>query len=314
MNNDLSVTSKAIQKAQQYNEAAEGAFAENTERARKADWAIFQSWCDKNGKTALPCSSETVVKFVDAQAESKKTATVKRYLTTISAAHKASGLDNPVKNEYVRLAVRRMARTYGTRQSQAKALNWPRIDIALRTLPETPHSLLDKALISVAYDTLCRRSEVVAIEMSDISLNDDGSATVLIRKSKTDQTGGGQVKYLAPSSIEHLKKWLSYASITCGSVFRGIDRWGNTSDKSLSTEGLVRSFRRVADHTGLDISEISGHSTRVGACQDLVSAGIEMSAIMQAGGWKNSERVARYSEQLQARRGGMAKLAAIQNR
>jgi hypothetical protein len=35
---------------------------------------------------------------------------------------------------------------------------------------------------------------------------------------------------------------------------------------------------------------------------------------MQAGGWKSGEMVARYTERLQARRGAMAKLAALQNR
>jgi len=70
----------------------------------------------------------------------------------------------------------------------------------------------------------------------------------------------------------------------------------------------------MALETGLDLKKISGHSTRVGACQDLVVAGIDMPAIMQAGGWKTPERVARYSEALQVKRGGMAQLAAMQRR
>ena len=82
----------------------------------------------------------------------------------------------------------------------------------------------------------------------------------------------------------------------------------------LSGEGVSRSLKRVAQQSGLDIENISGHSTRVGACQDLVSAGIDMPAIMQAGGWKNPERIARYSEELQVKRGGMAQLVVIQRR
>jgi len=58
--------------------------------------------------------------------------------------------------------------------------------------------------------------------------------------------------------------------------------------KSLSGEGVTRSFKRVAKQSGIDIESISGHSTRVGACQDLVSAGIDMPAIMQAGGLEKS--------------------------
>jgi len=36
--------------------------------------------------------------------------------------------------------------------------------------------------------------------------------------------------------------------------------------------------------------------------------------VMQAGGWKSPAMVARYTEHLQARRGAMAKLAALQDR
>jgi len=308
--NDLS----QIEKAQQYNEAAKGAFSENTERARKADWKIFEAWCDEKEAISLPASTDTLVSFIDAQSEIKKVATVKRYLTTIATAHKAAGFENPIQNEFVRLSVRRMARKNGTRQTQAKGFNWPQIHLALQTLDDSPRSLLDKALVCVAYDTLCRRSETVAIRVEDISFAEDGSATVYILKSKTDQTGEGSVKYLSHTSVEYLKQWLDFAEITEGYVFRGLNRWGHILPKALSGEGVTRSLKRVAQQSGIAIENISGHSTRVGACQDLVTAGIDMPAIMQAGGWKNPERVARYSEQLQVKRGGMAQLAAIQRR
>jgi len=56
-----------IEKAKLYNEAAKGAFAENTERARKADWKIFEGWCDENKKISSPASTDTLVTFIDAQ-------------------------------------------------------------------------------------------------------------------------------------------------------------------------------------------------------------------------------------------------------
>ena len=303
-----------IENAQKYNEAAKGAFSENTERARKADWKIFEVWCDEQEAISLPSSIETLVAFIDAQSETKKVATVKRYLTTIATAHKAAGFENPIQNEFVRLSVRRMSRKNGTRQTQAKGFNWPHIHLALQTLDDSPRSLLDKALVCISYDTLCRRSETVAIRVDDITFAEDGSATVTILKSKTDQTGEGAVKYLSHTSVDYLKQWLDFAEITEGFVFRGLNRWGHVLPKALSGEGVTRSLKRVAQQSGLAIENISGHSTRVGACQDLVTAGIDMPAIMQAGGWKNPERVARYSEQLQVKRGGMAQLAAIQRR
>jgi site-specific recombinase XerD len=303
-----------IEAAQIYRQAAEGAFAQNTERARKADWKVFADWCDEQQRVSLPAASETLVNFIDAQAALKKVATVKRYLTTVATAHNAAGLENPVRHEYVRLAVRRMARKNGTRQTQAKGFNWPQIHLALQTLDDSPRALLDKALVCVSYDTLCRRSETVAIRVEDLTFADDGAGSVHIIRCKTDQTGQGTVKYLSHTTVEQLKAWLTVAGITEGYVFRSLNRWHQVLPGPLSGEGVTRSLRRVAARSGLSVEQISGHSTRVGACQDLVAAGIDMPAIMQAGSWKTPERVARYSEQLLARRGGMAQLVAMQRR
>ncbi len=46
----------------------------------------------------------------------------------------------------------------------------------------------------------------------------------------------------------------------------------------------------------------------------MVAAGLEVTEVMQAGGWKTPTMVARYSEHLQARRGAGAKLAEKQGR
>ena len=48
-------------------------------------------------------------------------------------------------------------------------------------------------MLAVAYDTLMRRSELVALEVADVELADDGSGTVLVRRSKGDQAGEGAV-------------------------------------------------------------------------------------------------------------------------
>ena len=42
--------------------------------------------------------------------------------------------------------------------------------------------------------------------------------------------------------------------------------------------------------------EISGHSMRIGAAQDMMVAGFDALAIMQAGGWKSANVVLRYVE------------------
>ena len=43
-------------------------------------------------------------------------------------------------------------------------------------------------------------------------------------------------------------------------------------------------------------TELSGHSMRIGAAQDMLVAGFDALAIMQAGGWKSPSVVLRYVE------------------
>jgi hypothetical protein len=55
-----------------------------------------------------------------------------------------------------------------------------------------------------------------------------------------------------------------------------------------------------------------GHSTRVGAAQDLAELDIDLAAITQAGGWKSPRM--QYAEKINAARSGMARAAAATGR
>ena len=59
---------------------------------------------------------------------------------------------------------------------------------------------------------------------------------------------------------------------------------------------------------------LSGHSTRVGAAQDMIAYGVELPAILQAGRWKSTAMVNRYGERLLAQQSGAAQLARMQSR
>ena len=47
-----------------------------------------------------------------------------------------------------------------------------------------------------------------------------------------------------------------------------------------------------------EIASISGHSTRVGAAQDLLNSGASMPIIMQRGRWSKTDTVMRYVEHI----------------
>jgi len=296
----------------EYGRKAKGAISPNTERALKADTAVFSAWCSDQAREVLPASPDTVADFIDAMAQVKATATVRRYVASIARMHRAAGLEDSTKDETAKLALKRMARSNGVRQRQAAPLNRPLVDRMIAAAGDSLRDKRDIALLSVQYDTLTRRSELVALDVEDIDFAEDGAGTITIRRSKTDQEGEGSIRYLAHDTIEHLAVWLEAAEITEGALFRSVAA-GDRVGGRLSDRDVSRRLKLMAKHADLGIDP-SGHSARVGVCQDMVASGFSLPEVMQAGGWKSPDMVARYSEHLQARQGAAAKLAAIQNR
>jgi integrase len=185
-------------------------------------------------------------------------------------------------------------------------MNRETLEAILSRIGDDIAGLRDAALIRVAYDTMCRRSELVALALEDVDFGEDGTATVMIRRSKTDQEGVGSVRFIAADTVRALRAWITAAGICTGPLYRTLRNGvvGGALD-----EGDVS---RIYKRRGGD--EFSGHSTRVGAAQDMASAGLELPEIMQAGGWKTPGMVARYTERMAAQRGAAAKLAAAQGR
>ena len=295
---------------------AGGAFSTNTERALRSDLAIYAAWCRARGLGALPAAPETVAAFVDAMAEARAPATVRRYVASIAAAERAAGGTVAAKSEAVRLALRRMHRCKGRRQDQSRGLTWP---LRNRLLEAAGGRLIDernRALLAVAYDTLLRRTELVSLQLTDLSEESAGDATVLVRRSKTDPEGNGEIAWLAPDSVRLVRAWRERADMADGALFRSVARSGRIGG-ALPSGQVPRIFKAMARAAGLPavaVERLSGHSTRVGATQDMVAAGIELPAILQAGRWKSTAMVNRYGERLLARRSGAARLARLQGR
>ncbi len=297
-------------------EATRGAFSRNTERALRADLRVFVSWCRQHVLATVPASAATVVAFIDDMERVKAPATVRRYVSSLATLHKALRLANPVDSVVVKLALQRMHRIRGRRQAQVQGLTWR---LRSRLLAAAGGRLIDarnRALLGVAYDTLLRRSELVSLEVSDLVEEVDGSATLLVRKSKTDAEGTGAMLYLARDTVKLVKIWLDRGGITEGRLLRSV-RKDSTVGEKLHPSQVPRIYKTMALGAGLPadtVDALAGHSTRVGPVQDMIACGIELPAILQAGRWKSARMVQRYGERLLARRSGAAQLAERQQR
>ena len=296
--------------------AASGAFSSSTERALRSDLAIYAAWCAGRGERALPARPETVAAFIDAKAEERAPATVRRYVTSLTIAHRALGLEKTLKSPPVQLALKRMHRRKGRRQDQAAGLTWP---LRQRLLEAAGDRLIDdrnRALLATAYDTMLRRAELVSLQTHDLMENLQGDGSLLVRRSKTDGEGRGAVVWVGPDTMRLLRAWLDRAGIADGMLFRSVAKGGRIGDR-LHPCQVPRILKAMAREAGLPkavAAGLSGHSARVGAAQDMVAAGIELPAILHAGRWKSTAMVNRYGERLLARRSGAAQLARMQKR
>jgi integrase/recombinase XerD len=116
--------------------------------------------------------------------------------------------------------------------------------------------------------------------------------------------------------VKWLRIWLDHAKISAGPIFRrliGRDQIG----EALHPGSIAPIFKRVAQWIGMParfVAEVSGHSTRVGAAQDLAELDIDLAAITQAGGWKSTRMPLQYAERINAARSGMARAAVAAGR
>ena len=300
-----------VERLEAYSHDARNTMADETVRALRKALTAFTAWAADKGITPLPAVPATVAAYVDDLAIAKRApAGIRQGVWAISKMHRAAGLDDPAKAEVVKLAVQCMARdpSVAGRQRQAAPLVDDDVRMAIRAAGPAPSLSLqrDLALMMVMRDLLARRSEAVALDVEHVAFAKDGSATVLIARSKTDQEGQGAVRWLSPRTVTHLRRWLAGASITTGPVFCAVNKAGAVGER-LTVRDVPRILKRLAALAGIDASGISGHSCRVGMAQDLAAEGAELPAIMQAGRWKSPEMPARYAERMIAGRGAVAK-------
>ena len=241
---------------------------------------------------------------------------MRRYVATIARAHIAAGLLSPCASEPVRLALKEMGRVTSSRQRQALALGWVEIKEFVQSAGEGLRADRERALLCVAYDTMARRSELVAFDLADVEIKPNGSGTIMIRRSKTEAAGEGASAYLSHETVKWLEKWLDAAGIEEGAIFRRLIGRTKVGER-LHADIIADIYKRVARWVGMpakQVDQVSGHSVRVGATQDLLSLNIDLASIMQSGRWKSSRMPMRYGEEILATRGGMARAAASQGR
>jgi len=281
-------------------EKIEGAYAPSTIRAYRSNFEVFIKYCDENKVTALPAQPEIVSKYIRRLSDGHlKSSSIKIVVASIAAIHNLNSLHDSTHHPDVKIEMRRMYRTLGRYAKQAYGINKDLLDKMVAATDDSLRGIRDRAILLVAYDSLCRRSELVSLDFEDLIIDsNDGSLKLKLKKSKTDPHGIGKNLYLSNEAQLALKEWIVKSQISSGKIFRAITSTGKIKDV-LNSSHIGRIYKKIAKLSMVNqsiIKTISGHSMRVGCAQDLMSSGASLPIIMNRGRWSKSDTVMRYIE------------------
>ena len=232
------------------------------------------------------------------EALGRKLSSIERALSTISRKHRdAKAYPLPRECDEVAETIEGLRRDLGRATAQKAPLLGETLKTLAASLPEGLAGARDRALLTLGFAGAFRRSELVALNVADLTFHDAG-LTVLLRRSKTDQEGKGReigITYassLAVCPVRSVRAWLDLIGATEGPVFCALDR--RRYGARLTGHAVAEIVKKRARAAGLDAAKFSGHSLRAGFATSAAKAGKSERAIMAQTGHKSSAMLARY--------------------
>jgi len=282
-----------------------------TWKAYDSDLRHFRAWCAERGLAALPAAPATVASYLAQLEATYKPATIRRRLASISVAHQAAGLDSPTADAGVRAVAAGIRRRHGTAPRKVQAARTQLIARLVGPLEEYPPAVdrRDRALILIGFAGALRRSELVALDVEDIT-EDEHGLRLRLRRSKTDQEGESRtvgVPYGSHPATCPVRAWRAWwpslawwdpkteQLIAGGPAFRPIPRHGyRIGSRRLSDRSVADIIKRRAQAAGLDPALFSGHSLRAGFATEAYAQGVPELAIMRHGRWRSAATMRGY--------------------
>ncbi|MGD0969673.1 MAG: tyrosine-type recombinase/integrase [Candidatus Aquilonibacter sp.] len=222
---------------------------------------------------------EVAAAFVTDMAESGYVfGTISSVRYAIRALHRLGGLPDPTADARFVRAFQGIGRTIGhdcPNRKDAVMLEELRAMRARALEKQTIAGLQDWTVLSVGFFGALRRSELVALDIPDLTFSDD-DLYVQIRRSKTEQFRAVDVPLLRRQDelcpVSALQTWLQALPQQCGPIFRTTRR-GELRDTRMADRTVCRIVQRYCEQVGLDPRKFGAHSLRAGYVTDEIDRG-----------------------------------------
>jgi site-specific recombinase XerD len=279
-----------------------GAKSPATLRAYRSDFKDFTRFCREHNFSFLPATPETVALYIADCASRLASATITRRLTSITKAHQSAGYkESPASTHQfiVSETLKGIRRAIGTAQHGKKPLLTADIRRIVAHCPKNLTGTRDRALVLIGFAGAFRRSELAAIDVSDVSFCKDG-LVIDLRRSKTDQEASGRQVGIpfgedpATCPVRTLRRWMKEAHLKSGRAFRAIDRHGHIAHRGLHRASVGWILKRAAHRARMKTEPLGGHSLRAGCVTQAAMNGANERDIMRQTGHKSAETLAKY--------------------
>lgn len=258
--------------------------AENTLRTYRAAVRSWCRWAAGHALPALPARGEDVAAYLaDMALQGRRTSTIDLHRAALRYLHHLAQIAVPTAHPMVTATlagIRREAKEALPRQKTP--LTWDRLVRVVEAI--SPHDLVgarDRAILLLGFAGAFRRSELAALKMDDLTVDEDGMQIRLGRSKGDPQRKGALIGI--PRGLTRncpvlaYETWLRQAGITEGPVFRRIwsargHRAGTTpvgtppriGPHALSDRAVTDIIRKRCGDTQLE-GDFGGHSLRRGA-------------------------------------------------
>ena len=277
---------EALDRAQAF---ARQATAPATLRAYKADWQHFSRWCAANGFVPVPAEPATVGAYLASIAESHAPTTIRRRLAALGKMHRFNDLPwNPAHRD-IQEPLRGLLRQYGQAAQTAAPLTLALLRRLLATCDRSARGRRDRALLLIGFAGALRRSELVGLQVQDVTVTAAG-LRIRIARSKTDPAGQGaeiglpRGKHADTCPVQALLSWQAVARRQAGPLFRRVGKGGRIGSAALNPDAVRHILAQRARMAGLepDLCErLSAHALRVGFITEAYGAGVRDEDIMR---------------------------------
>ena len=283
----------------------EASRTESTLRAYASDWADFESFCRRLALGVLPADPATVGLYIAEMAAVRQLAasTIGRRMAAISVLHVEAGHPSPTAHPQVRRLMTGTRRTLGVQQHAKRALTPTELRRMIAALGDDLASQRDRAMMLVGFVGGLRRSELVAINVGDLKVTEDGYV-LTVRRSKTDQEARTRRVALPYSAdpllcpVRSVLGWLRAGEIDRGAVFRRIRRGGHVTGDRITAQTVGLTVKKLATLAKVPRpDELGGHSLRSGFATAAAAAGASERSIANQTGHKSMQVLRRYIAQ-----------------